>query len=502
MLCRIKKVLPPNATRSQWAAHHSEAPHSWLSHKGGRGSSVFTKYYACSSMSLLLNRVISRAAFRSGSAVLRGKQCLQPVSKHQVTASISRQFAFQHCKFASSGRIRSGSGLSINQTRLWDAIHHTAQWGATPEGGVRRLALTDLDKSVREWFVAEAKRYGCSVKIDQMGNIFAIRRGRNNDIPPIGIGSHLDTQPAGGRYDGILGVQAGLEILKVLEETGTETHAPLAVINWTNEEGARFTTGMLSSAVWAGNATLQEAYDHVDSEGLTLKGELERIGFLGDVEASFDNNPLSAHFEYHIEQGPFLEDEEKSIGVVTGVQGMTWLMVDVVGRSQHCGTTPIDRRSDALLAASQMVSRVNEVAWENKGVTTVGVFRSSPQSPGTIPEEATFSVDIEHLSNETMDQMAVSVREGIGAIAKKHGCKVKIEQVWRSAAVAFDEECIGAVRDAAILHAGEDGFRELPAGAGHDSVNTSYKCPTSMVFIPSKNGISHHPSEYSTPEHW
>jgi N-carbamoyl-L-amino-acid hydrolase len=453
-------------------------------------------------MSLLLNRAFSRAAFRSGSAVLQGKKCLQPISKLQMIALTGHFFSFQRCGFASSQHVHSGSGLSVNQTRLWDTIHHTAQWGATPEGGVRRLALTDLDKSVREWFVAEAKQYGCSVKIDQTGDIFAIRHGRDDDIPPIGIGSHLDTQPAGGRYDGILGVQAGLEILKVLEETGTETHAPLAVINWTNEEGARFTTGMLSSAVWAGNAILQEAYDHVDSEGLTFKGELERIGFLGDVEASYDKNPLSAHFEYHIEQGPFLEDEGKSIGVVTGVQGMTWLMVDVVGRSQHCGTTPIDRRSDALLAASQMVSRINEIAWENKGVTTVGVFRSSPQSPGTIPEEATFSVDIEHPSNETMDRMAVSVRESIEAIAKKHGCKIKIEQVWRSAAVSFDEECIGAVRDAAILHAGKDGFRELPAGAGHDSVNTSYKCPTAMVFVPSKNGISHHPSEYSTPEHW
>jgi N-carbamoyl-L-amino-acid hydrolase len=453
-------------------------------------------------MSHLLNRAISRAAFRLGSAVLQSKQCLQAKYKLQVAASSGHYFKYQRHGFASNQHVQSGSGLSVNQNRLWETIHHTAQWGATPEGGVRRLALTDLDKSVREWFVAEAKKYGCAVKIDQMGNIFAIRRGRNNDIPPIGIGSHLDTQPAGGRYDGILGVQAGLEILKVFEETDTETHAPLAVINWTNEEGARFTTGMLSSAVWAGNATLQEAYDHVDSEGLTLKGELERIGFLGDVEASFDKNPLSAHFEYHIEQGPFLEDEEKSIGVVTGVQGMTWLMVDVVGRSQHCGTTPIDRRSDALLAASQMVSRVNEIAWENGGVTTVGVFRSSPQSPGTIPEEATFSVDIEHPSNETMDRMTISVRESIEAIAKKHGCKIKIEQTWRSAAVAFDEECIGAVRNAAILHAGKDGFQELPAGAGHDSVNTSYKCPTSMVFIPSKNGISHHPSEYSTPEHW
>lgn len=392
------------------------------------------------------------------------------------------------------------SAVTIDQSRLWDTLHHTAQWGAF-EGGVRRLALTDEDRSVRDWFTDAAKHAGCHVKVDKMGNQFAVRAGQNNSLPPIGIGSHLDTQPAGGRYDGILGVQAGLEIVRALNDQNYSTYAPLAVVNWTNEEGARFNTGMLSSAVWAGQLDLDYAYGHKDPEGKTFRDELERIGYLGTTEASFEANPLSAHFEYHIEQGPVLEDEQKEVGVVTGVQGMTWLMVTVTGRSQHCGTTPIDRRADALLAACKMISRINEIAWEEKGLTTVGVINSDPQSPGTIPGQTTFSVDIEHLSNDTMAKMEERVRQTCAELATAGSCKVDIERIWRSVAVDFDPQCIDAVRAAAIDLVGKDGYRELPAGAGHDSVNTSYRCPTSMVFIPSKNGISHHPSEYSTPEH-
>ncbi|KAH8694053.1 hypothetical protein BGW36DRAFT_301520 [Talaromyces proteolyticus] len=421
--------------------------------------------------------------------VFRPRCCLPPT-----------QYLYRRKYSASTLLGPAPTTLAVNRQRLWDTLHYTAQWGDSKDGGVRRLALTEEDKAVREWFVQEAQKYGATVKVDEMGNLFAIRPGQNNDLPPIGIGSHLDTQPAGGRYDGILGVQAGLEILKVLHENDWTTHAPIAIINWTNEEGARFNTGMLSSAVWAGKATLEYAYNHVDPEGKTFKDELIKIGFQGPVKASYLANPLSAHFEYHIEQGPVLEDEKKAIGVVTGVQGMLWLIVTVTGRSQHCGTTPIDRRRDALLASCRMISRVNDVAWENKGLTTVGVINSEPQSPGTIPGKVTFSVDIEHLSNESMDNMAASVRSLCQEVADKHGCTVDIEQIWRSEAVEFHEDCINAVRSAAIELVGDDQYRELPAGAGHDSVNTSYHCPTSMVFIPSQGGISHHPSEYSTPE--
>ena len=259
---------------------------------------------------------------------------------------------------------------------------------------------------------------------------------------------------------------------------------------------------MLCSAVWAAQASLEEAYTHKDPEGRTLKDELERIGAKGPIKASWEANPLSAHFEYHIEQGPVLEDANRSVGVVTGVQGMLWLGVTVKGRSQHCGTTPISRRRDALLASCRMVSRVNDTAWEYKGLTTVGVFKSHPQSPGTIPEDVYFNVDICHINNNTMDTMAQCVRSFCQEIGERHGCMVKIEEKWRSPAVDFHEDVMGAVRESAHELVGEDQCVELPAGAGHDSVNTSYRCPTGMIFIPSKNGISHHPSEYSTPEHW
>lgn len=386
---------------------------------------------------------------------------------------------------------------------------------------MRRLALTHEDKAVRKWFADEAQKSGATVIIDEIGNQFAVRTGQNNDLPPIGIGSHLDTQPAGGRYDGILGVQAGLEILRVLHEKERSTYAPIAVISmkfitldhsqcscltvvsdWTNEEGARFKTGMLASAVWAGQAALEDAYAHTDPDGKTLEGELERIGYKGCIGASYDSNPLSAHFEYHIEQGPVLEDSNRSVGVVTGVQGMLWLMVTVKGRSQHCGTTPIDRRRDALLASCRMISQVNDVAWDYKGLTTVGVFKSEPQSPGTIPGQVTFSVDIDHINNDTMDSMADTVRASCKDIGEAHGCTVNVEETWRSPAVRFHKACMDVVRESAYELVGKDECVELPAGAGHDSVNTSYRCPTGMIFIPSKNGISHHPSEYSTPEHW
>lgn len=259
---------------------------------------------------------------------------------------------------------------------------------------------------------------------------------------------------------------------------------------------------MLSSAVWAGNASLQHAYAHADPDGKTFKDELVRIGLQGPVKASYKANPLSAHFEYHIEQGPRLEDANKLVGVVTGVQGMLWLRVTVTGQSQHCGTTPIDRRRDALLASCRMISRSNDLAWEHKGLTTVGVINSEPQSPGTVPGKVTFNLDIEHPQNQILDSMAQIARSFCQDIAQKHGCTVDIEEIWKSQAVNFHEDCINAIRASAVELVGENSYLELPAGAGHDSVNTSYRCPTGMTFIPSKDGVSHNPAEYSTPEHW
>jgi beta-ureidopropionase / N-carbamoyl-L-amino-acid hydrolase len=394
----------------------------------------------------------------------------------------------------------------VNGTRLWDTIHATAKWGATPDGGIRRLALTDEDKSVREWFVSTTQSLGCTVKIDEMGNLFAIRPGVDASLPPIGIGSHLDTQPAGGKYDGILGVQAGIEILKVLQEHGHQTHAPLAVIDWTNEEGARFNTGMVSSGVWSGRYTLDFAHALTASEDktgtTTIKSELERIGFLGETPATAAANPLSAHFELHIEQGPVLEDEQKKVGVVTGVQSMGWLIVTVHGETQHSGTCPMARRACALTSAARMISRVEDIALAAQGLSTVGVINSWPQSPATVPNKVVFSVDLSHTSTEVREEMIAETRVEFTRIAEAGKCSVEIEDIWNSPAVQFHEDCISCVREAARSAVGEENVKEMPAGAGHDSVHTSDKCPTSMVFIPSKDGISHHPAEYSSPDQW
>jgi hydantoinase/carbamoylase family amidase len=391
----------------------------------------------------------------------------------------------------------------VNADRLWETIHHTAQWGDSRDGGVKRLTLTDEDQKVRTWFAETLGSLGCTVTVDQMGNMFAVRPGLDDSLPPIAMGSHLDTQPAGGRFDGILGVLGGVEVMRVLHENDHRTQAPLAVVNWTNEEGARYNIGMLGSGVWTGLIDIKDAYACTDADGKTFGDELKRIGFLGARESSFKATPLSAHFELHIEQGPVLEDSGKALGVVTGVQAMGWTYVTVNGHCQHAGTAPMDRRSDALLAACQMVSEINAMARELSGMSTVGVFNSEPSSPGTVPGKVRFSVDLEHLDTDTRLEMVRRTKEICGNIAQQHNaCQVEFEDTWDSEGVRFDPKCIDTVREVARELVGEDSYVELPAGAGHDSVNTSFHFPTSMIFIPSQNGVSHHPSEWSTPDQW
>lgn len=423
----------------------------------------------------------------------------RPSSKH-LKSPISPYHVPAPRRFASSGS--ASALLKVNTNRLWETIHHTAQWGDSHDGGVKRLTLTDEDKKVRTWLADTLSSIGCRVKVDQMGNMFAVRPGLDDSLPPIAMGSHLDTQPAGGKFDGILGVLGGVEVIRVLHENNYQTKAPIAVVNWTNEEGARYNIGMLGSSVWAGLVDLADAYDSKDVDGKTFQDELKRIGFLGSEVSSFEKNPLSAHFELHIEQGPVLEDANKALGVVTGVQAMGWTYVTVNGRCQHCGTTPMDRRSDALLAASKMISQINALALEVGGMSTVGVISSEPSSPGTIPGKVRFSVDLEHLDNDTRHLMVQRTKDICQEIARQGSCHVEFEDTWASKAVHFNPECIDTVRDVAEELVGKDGFVELPAGAGHDSVNTSYHCPTSMIFIPSQKGVSHHPSEWSTPEQW
>ncbi len=385
--------------------------------------------------------------------------------------------------------------IAIDGERMWATIMETAQIGGTPKGGIRRLTLTDLDRQVRDWFRAACEAAGCTVVIDEMGNIFARREGRDPALPPIAIGSHLDTQPTGGKYDGIIGVLAGLEVLRTLNDQGYETNAPIEVIDWTNEEGSRFAPAMLSSGVFAGVFDTDYAYAREDRDGLRLGDELTRIGYKGDVKCG--SHALGAHFELHIEQGPILEAEAKTIGVVTGVQGMRWYEVNVTGTESHAGSTPMKMRRDALLGASRMVAAVNDVGWAHApdAVATVGLLESRPNSRNVVPGSVFFTIDLRHPSDDVVAAMEAETQTALHRIAAEAGLEIAFERVWDSPAVRFDPDCIAAVRRAAAL-AGYPS-RDIVSGAGHDSAYIARVAPTTMVFVPCEKGLSHNEAEHA-----
>lgn len=390
--------------------------------------------------------------------------------------------------------------LTTNGDRLSATLHESCQWGATDDGGMNRLALNDDDKKVRDWIIAEAKKLKCKIIIDSVGNIFMVREGLNNDIPPIGIGSHLDTQPTGGRYDGILGVQAGLEVMRTLHDNNYTTYAPVATIVWTNEEGARFPTAMLASGVWSGAISEDDCYklEDVNAPGVTFLHELERIGYRGEVRSSYEDIPLSAHFELHIEQGPILEEDGIRVGIVEGVQGMRWFEAEVIGREQHTGTTPMDRRKDTLVCAAMMIQCIEETANEHKGLGSVGIINSMPQSMNTIPGKVGFSIDIRHGKEDLLAKYEADLFKKLQAIADSRKCTFTYKELWGCPVVDFDKTCVSYLRESAeqqkLSHIG------MQSGAGHDSCHTQERCPTAMLFIPCKGGISHNPAEFSTAE--
>ena len=385
--------------------------------------------------------------------------------------------------------------ISIDGDRMWATIMETAQIGATPKGGIRRLTLTDLDRQVRDWFRASCEAAGCTVSVDDMGNIFARRAGRDPALPPIAIGSHLDTQPTGGKYDGVIGVLAGLEVLRTLNDQGYETNAPIEVIDWTNEEGSRFAPAMLSSGVFAGVFDTAYAYGREDREGQRFGSELERIGYKGEIPCG--SHTLGAHFELHIEQGPILEAEAKTIGVVTGVQGMRWYEVTVTGMEGHAGATPMRLRRDALLGAGRMVAAVSDVGWDHApdAVATVGLLENRPNSRNVVPGSVFFAIDLRHPSDDVVVAMEAEMREKLERIAADAGLEISLECVWDSPAVRFDAACIASVRRAA--EAAGYPSRELVSGAGHDSAYVARVAPTTMVFVPCENGLSHNEAEHA-----
>jgi N-carbamoyl-L-amino-acid hydrolase len=387
--------------------------------------------------------------------------------------------------------------LTIDPERLWGDLMETARIGATAKGGICRLTLTDLDRQVRDWFKTQAQALGCAVTVDDMGTMFARRAGQRADVPPIGMGSHLDTQPTGGKFDGALGVLAALEALRTLVRAGYETFAPIEVVNWTNEEGARFAPPMIASGVFAGVYKRDWACARADRSGETFGDALEKIGYRGPERCG--DRKLSAFFEVHIEQGPYLEAEGKEIGVVTGVQAMRWYEVNIAGQDSHAGTTPMPRRHDALLGAARIVEAVNACARRHpSAVGTVGVLEVKPGSPNVIPGEVFHTMDLRDPEVGVLDRIEKDITAAAETIAGELGLSVAIKTISAEPAVRFDADCVAAVRTAAA--ASGYSSRDIISRAGHDAAFVARVAPTAMIFVPCKDGISHNEAEYSSKE--
>nr|ANC57847.1 Beta-ureidopropionase [Colwellia sp. C1] len=385
----------------------------------------------------------------------------------------------------------------INGQRLWDSLMEMGKIGGTPKGGVCRLALTDLDKEGRDLFVGWCKEAGCTVRVDTMGNIFARRAGKDNSLPPVVMGSHLDTQPTGGKFDGIYGVLSGLEVIRSLNDHNMETLAPIEASVWTNEEGSRFPPAMVASGVFAGVFELEYGLSRADLDGKTMGDELERIGYAGEEVCG--NRQFKAFFEAHIEQGPILENEKKTIGIVTDAQGQRWYEVTLTGQESHAGPTPMLIRKDALVGAAKIIDQVNRIGLSNQpsACATVGLLQVFPNSRNVIPGEVFFTIDFRHPNDQILAGMDQELREFSQRIAEEQGLEMKFEQIWHSPPVPFNKNCVDSVRKAAET----SGYshQDIISGAGHDACYISRVAPTAMVFVPCENGISHNEAENADP---
>jgi beta-ureidopropionase / N-carbamoyl-L-amino-acid hydrolase len=385
--------------------------------------------------------------------------------------------------------------LSIDPQRLWDMLMETAKIGGTPKGGIRRLTLSQEDKQVRDWFKGECKALGCAVYIDEIGNMFAVRPGRDNTLPPIAMGSHLDTQPTGGKFDGVLGVLGALEVMKTLHAAGYETHAPIAVVNWTNEEGSRFAPAMLASGVYAGAFTADHARNQCDRDGISFAEALTAIGYAGIEPAG--QRKFQAMFELHIEQGPILEAENITIGVVQGVQGMRWYEVTVRGQDAHTGATPMYLRRNALLGAARVIDRIDAIghAYKNS-VATVGLIESRPNSRNVIPGEVFFTVDLRNPDDAVVERMEADFRRALSDVFTPLKLTWDETCIWIQPAVKFSPDLIACVREGAKKSSYST--RDMVSGAGHDAAYTNRVMPTTMIFVPCAGGISHNEAESAT----
>ena len=390
------------------------------------------------------------------------------------------------------------TNLSIDPQRLWDSLMDTARFGGTAKGGICRLTLSDDDRRVRDWFKRACEAIGCTVTVDDCGNMFARRPGKRADLPPICMGSHLDTQPTGGKFYGVLGVLGALEVMRTLHATGYETNAPLEIINWTNEEGSRFAPAMLASGVFAGAFTREFAYSRRDRDCKEFQSELARIGYRGSEPVG--QRKIGAMFELHIEQGPILEAEGKMIGVVTGVQGMRWYEVTVQGQAAHTGATPMHLRKNALLGAARMVEQIDAIAMKHApdAVGTVGLMEVRPNSRNVVPGEVFFCVDFRHPDEAVLETMEQEFRAALKATIEPLGLSYDEKRIWDSPAVRFDAEMIDCVRGGAE----KAGYatRDMVSGAGHDAAYIARVAPTTMIFVPCAGGVSHNESESTSFE--
>jgi len=394
---------------------------------------------------------------------------------------------------------QSISALRVDGHRLWASLMDLAQIGATPRGGVCRLALTDLDRQGRDRVIQWAREAGMSVTVDKIGNVFMRRAGRDNSLPPVMTGSHIDTQPTGGKFDGNYGVLAGLEVVRTLNDHGIETEAPIEVAFWTNEEGSRFVPVMMGSGVFAKAFTLEHAYAAIDAEGKTVRDELARIGYIGTEEPG--DHPIGAYFEAHIEQGPVLEDAGITIGVVEGVLGIRWFDCTVTGMEAHAGPTPMALRRDALQVATRLMQEVVAAAHRHAphGRGTVGMVQVYPNSRNVIPGRVKFSIDLRNSTDTQVDQMVDEVHDLARRLQAENGLGIQIDLVSSYSAQPFHPQCVQAVRRAAEAL----GYSHLPvvSGAGHDAIYAARLAPSGMIFIPCKDGISHNEIEDASLEH-
>ena len=398
-----------------------------------------------------------------------------------------------------NAQLKPNDLLTINGQRLWDSLMEMAKIGATAKGGVCRLALTDLDREGRDLFVRWAKEAGCTITVDRMGNVFARRAGKDDSLDPVVTGSHADSQPTGGRFDGIYGVLGGLEVIRTLDDHGIETDRPIEVVIWTNEEGSRFAPAMVASGVFAGVFTEEYGLSRADVDGKTMGQELQRIGYAGEIPCG--RRPIHAAFELHIEQGPILETEDITIGVVTHAQGQRWYEVTLTGQESHAGPTPMPRRRDALLGAARIIDLVNRigVAHAPFACATVGMLNVYPNSRNVIPGRVFFTVDMRHPEDNVLAQMDAELRSGVDEIALASKVEVSsLEQIFYYKPVTFDADCVASVRAAAQRFGYS--HRDMVSGAGHDACYLAQVAPTSMVFVPCVGGISHNEIEDAKPE--